>query len=427
MKTPHPPTTNSHPLTTTSHPPTTNSHPPTTNYHPPTTNYHPPTTNYHPPTTNYHPPTTNYHPPTTKIAIISDWLTNMGGAERVILELHNMFPEAPIYTSTYEAENMPLFKGADIRTAWFQKLPKAIRKHQLLTLPRQWYFGHLKLKGYDIVISASGAEAKAVRAPNGKHINICFTPTQYYWVRPDEYLQKDSLGPFSGILRAGLKLFMPFAKRWDLTASTRPDVMYAISTEVQKRIKTFYGRDSELLYPPADIDRFTHGEQQKRSGFVIFGRQVHHKRIDLAIAACNKIGAKLVVIGNGPEHDKLVTMAGPTIEFKTNVSDEEMVRYVGAAEAFIFPNEEDYGIVAVEAMAAGTPVIAYRAGGALDTVKEGLSGEFFNAQTVECLAKKLEQFNPSHYDPEKIKQWSKNFSAEKFRNSIKNIVADFSK
>ncbi len=358
-----------------------------------------------------------------KVAIVCDWLTNMGGAERVVLQLHKIFPDAPIYTSTYDPEKMPLFKDADIRTAWFQKLPKSLRKHQLLTLPRQWYFGHLKLKGYDMVISTSGAEAKAVRAPDGFHVNMCYTPTLYYWVKPENYISKNGTDGLNPIWRLGLKLLLPYAKRWDLKASKRPDKMYAISTAVQGRIKKYYGRGSELLYPPADIERFENDGNQKREGFVTFGRQVTHKRIDLAIAACNEIGAKLVVVGDGPEHQNLMNIAGPTVEFKTNVSDEDMVNYISRAEAFIFPNEEDFGIVAVEAQAAGTPVIAYRAGGALDTVVEGVTGEFFDEQSVKSLSKKLNEFNYKLYNRQSILENARKFSNQRFKREIESIVA----
>ena len=360
-----------------------------------------------------------------RIAIVCDWLTNMGGAERVVLQLHHAFPKAPIYTSTYEPDKMPLFKGCEVHTAWLQKLPRVLRKHQLLTLPRQWHFGHLKLKGYDVVISLSGAEAKAVQAPDGVHINICNTPTLYYWVKPENYLQKGS-GGLNPLWRAGLKLLMPYAKKWDLKASKRPDIMLAISTAVQSRIKNIYHRDSDILFPPADIERFTSDPPKTRSGFVVFGRQVKHKRLDLAVQACNLARKELTVIGDGPEHQHLVTIAGPTITFKTNVPDEEMVKYVSGAEAFIFPNEEDFGIVAVEAQAAGIPVIAFRAGGALDTVIEGVSGAFFNEQTPSSLADLLTKFNYRDYDRAKIIKNAQRFSNEAFRRDIQNIVSKIS-
>lgn len=359
-----------------------------------------------------------------KVAIVCDWLTNMGGAERVVLQLHKIFPEATIYTSTFEADKMPLFKNADVRTAWFQKLPGFLRKHQLLTLPRQWYFGNLKLKGYDLVISASGAEAKAVRAPDGVHVNMCYTPTLYYWVKPENYFNKNGTDGLNLIWRLGLKLLLPYTRKWDLKASKRPDKMYAISTAVQARIKKYYGRDSKLLYPPTDIERFENDGNQKREGFVVFGRQVTHKRIDLAIAACNEISAKLTVVGDGPEHQNLMNIAGPTVTFKTNVSDEDMVKYIAGAEAFIFPNEEDFGIVAVEAQAAGTPVVAYRAGGSLDTVVEGVTGEFFDDQTVKSLSEKLKGFNYKIYNRQSIIENARKFSNQQFKKQIETIAAE---
>jgi glycosyltransferase involved in cell wall biosynthesis len=215
---------------------------------------------------------------------------------------------------------------------------------------------------------------------------------------------------------------MPYVKRWDLKASKRPDKMYAISTAVQDRIKKYYGRDSELLYPPTDIERFANNGTQKRSGFVTFGRQVQHKRFDLAIAACNEAQVPLTVVGNGPEHDRLVQMAGSTITFKTNVSDADMVNYISTAEAFIFPNEEDFGIVAVEAQAAGTPVIAYRAGGALDTVIEGVTGEFFDEQSSSSLAEVIKSFNYKLYNRQALLENAQKFSNEQFQKSIQIIV-----
>jgi glycosyltransferase involved in cell wall biosynthesis len=363
---------------------------------------------------------TKNNPP--RVAIVTSWITSTGGSERVIYQLHKAFPDASIYTATYEPGDSKLFKSTNIRTSWMQKLPKPLRKHQLLTIPRQWYFGHLKLKDYDIVFSAGSSEEKATRAPDGVHIHMCYTPTLQYWVKPEEYLNGDGSGGLNPVWRFGLKVLMPHVKRWDLKASKRPDKMYAISTAVQERIKKYYGRDSELLYPPADIERFTNNGTQKRSGFVTFGRQVQHKRFDLAIAACNEAQVPLTVIGQGPEHEKLKKMAGSTITFKSNVSDEDMVKYISTAEAFIFPNEEDFGIVAVEAQAAGTPVIAYRAGGALDTVIEGVTGEFFDEQTSTSLAEKLKGFNFKLYNRQSILDNASTFSRQAFQESVRKIV-----
>jgi glycosyltransferase involved in cell wall biosynthesis len=362
-----------------------------------------------------------------KVAIVTSWITGNGGSERVLYQLHKAFPNAPIYTATYEPGKSTLFKSANIKTSWMQKLPKPVRKHQLLTIPRQWYFGHLKLKGYDIVFSAGSSEEKATRAPDGKHINMCYTPSLQYWVKPEEYLNGDGSGGLNPVWRLGLKILMPYVRRWDLKASKRPDKMYAISTTVQERVKKYYGRDSELLYPPADIERFANNGIQKRQGFVTFGRQVQHKRFDLAIAACNEAQVPLLVIGQGPEHERLKRMAGSTITFKSNVSDDDMVKYISTAEAFIFPNEEDFGIVAVEAQAAGTPVIAYRAGGALDTVIEGVTGEFFDEQTSNSLANVLINFNYKLYNRQSILKNAMKFSNENFQANINNTVVKYAK
>ena len=362
--------------------------------------------------------------PNKKIAIACDWITGTGGAERLVYQLHKAFPDAPIFTSTYEADpKETLFKSADIRTSWMQKLPKKLRKHQLLTLPRQWYFGRLKLHGYDVVISAGSNEAKALRVPNGKHINICYTPTLQYWVKPDNYLKKgsDSLNP---LWRFGLKVLLPYVRWWDNRAAQQPDQLLAISTAVQERISKYYGRDSQLFHPPVDMDRFENDGTGERNGFIIVGRHVGHKRIDLAIKACNETGKKLVVIGDGPETPRLKNMAGANIEFKGRVSDDKIGRYMSKAEAFIFPNEEDFGIVAVEAQAAGLPVIAYRAGGALDTVEEGVTGEFFDKQSPESLSEILSSFNYKLYNRQAIVQNAAQFSNQHFISKIQSITKE---
>lgn len=366
-------------------------------------------------------------PPTNtgiKVAIVTDWLTNMGGSERVVLKLHRMFPHAPIYTSIFDPQRLPLFKSADVRTSWMQKLPDRLRRHQLLTIPRQWYFGQLKLKGYDLVISTTGAEAKATRVSNGVHVCYCYTPTQYYWVRTKEYLKQDSVGKLSSLYRLGLKILLPFARRWDLKASKRPAAFMAISGVVQNRIKKIYGRNSTVIFPPVDTARFTMPikKLKPRSGFVIAGRQVHHKRFDLAIRACNELGLPLTVIGKGPMHTQLRRMAGPTITFKTDVTDQQMPRFFHEASGFIFPNEEDFGVVAVEAMAAGCPVIAFRAGGSLDTVKENISGVFFERQSVEALKEAIVGFQKRHFSEDRIVIHAKEFDSSVFEYKMREYI-----
>lgn len=362
-----------------------------------------------------------------RVAIVCDWITGIGGAERLILTLHESFPSAPIYTSTYEPGTSTAFEGLDIRTGWMQKLPKFLRKHQLLTLPRQWYFSRLNLREYDVVISAGSAEAKAVRVTKGRHIHICYTPTLYYWIKPDNYLQKQGTDGLNFVWRLGLKLLLPTMRRWDKKAAQNPDYIYAISHAVQQRITRYYQRESSILYPPVDIDRFMHEAPTKKRGYITYGRQVQHKRFDLAIAACNKAGVPLLVVGNGPEHTRLVEMAGPTISFIQQASDAELPSLIASSEAFIFPNEEDFGIVALEAQAAGTPVIAYRAGGALDTVLEGVTGEFFDDQTVESLSSKLVRFNYRKYARDALVSQAQHFSKENFQTAIISAVHKLSK
>ncbi len=361
-----------------------------------------------------------------KVAIVTEWITDTGGHERVVNQLHQAFPDAPIFTATYEPGKSKTFSRADVRTSWMQKLPKPLRKHQLLTIPRQWYFGGLKLRGYDVVISTGSGEAKATRAPDGMHINICYTPTLQYWVKPDNYLKKGSDG-LNIVWRTGLRLLLPYVRWWDKRAAQRPDRMLAISEAVQERIKKFYERRSDLLHPPVDIERFNEDGNQSRDGFIIVGRHVGHKRIDLAIRACNELGKKLVVIGDGPATPRLKDMAGPTIDFKGHVSDEKTAQLLARAEAFLFPNEEDFGIVAVEAQAAGTPVIAYRAGGALDIVEEGVTGEFFDKQTPESLMEVIKNFNYKLYNHQSIIQNAARFSNDNFQAKIKAIVKDSQK
>jgi glycosyltransferase involved in cell wall biosynthesis len=356
-----------------------------------------------------------------KVAIVCDWLVGIGGAERVVLELHKIYPDAPIYTSQYDPQKLPWFKDADVRTTWLQKLPKRLRK--FLPVLRAWTFSRLDLGDYDLVISSSGAEAKGIKTgPNTMHVSYCHSPTHYYWIRYDEYMQYPGFGVFDPLARVGLRLLVGPMKRWDKKAAQRPDFMIANSNFTQTNIKKYYGRDSTVIHPPVDIQRFKPKTKTTRSGFVTAGNQRPYMRRDLAVAACTKLNLPLTVIGNGPEHNKLIGMAGPSVRFLTDVSDQEMPIHFQAAGAFIFPGMEDFGIVAVEAMASGTPVIAYKAGGALDYVIPGKTGEFFTKQTVDSLAEALQKFKPEDYAPDDIKRRSQAFSNAAFQQNLKHYL-----
>lgn len=363
-----------------------------------------------------------------KIAIVCDWLTGTGGAERVVLELHKMFPEAPIYTSQYDKNNKiwydgEWFQNADVRTTWLQRLPKGLRK--FMPLLRAWSFSRLNLSEYDVVISSSGAEAKAVRTgSNTLHICYCHSPTQYYWSRYEEYMKNPGFGRLDPLARLGLRMLAGPLRRWDKHAAKNPDVMVANSTHTQTMIKKYYGRDSEVVFPPVDTARFKPlGDSEPRHGFVTAGRQTPYKRIDLAVAACTELKVPLVVIGNGPEHRKLEKMAGRSVTFLTSVTDEDIVRHFQTALGFIFPtNVEDFGVTAVEAMAAGTPVIAYGKGGPLDYVIPGKTGLLFEKQTVESLIKTLETFNANKFDGLTIAQEAGKFSVVSFRKNFERLL-----
>lgn len=362
-----------------------------------------------------------------KVAIVCDWLLGTGGAERVVLELHRMYPDAPIYTSQYDS-NPKLwyggewFSGADIRTGWLQKLPKSLKK--FLPVFRAWYFSRLKLKDYDLVISSSGAEAKFVKVRDKtRHISYIHAPTHYYWSRYEQYLAEPGFGAFDAIASFALKLLVGPMRHWDHKAAQRPDQLIANSNHTKDQIKKYYGRDSVIIHPPVDVARIKNSSMpdSERFGFVTAGRQTPYKRFDLAVEAATQVNATLIVIGKGPEHSKLKKMAGRSVTFLTKLSDHEMYQRLGESKAFIFPGIDDFGIVAVEAMAAGTPVIAYRDGGALDYVNKS-TGIFFNDQTPASLAQAMKSFNSSNFDHSKIIKQAEQFKPEVFVSGIKKIV-----
>lgn len=361
-----------------------------------------------------------------KVAIVCDWLTGIGGAERVVLELHHMFPDAPIYTSQYDPKAIDWFASADVRTAWLQKLPKAFKK--FLPILRAQAFSRLDLSAYDLVISSSGAEAKAVKVREPSlHISYIHAPTHYYWDRYNEYLKHPGFPfGFNWLAKFALKILVAPSRRWDFEAAQAPDFLIANSTYTKSKILEHYKRESTVIHPPVDTSRFASpfpdSNKIKRAGFVIAGRQTPYKRIDLAVAACTKLELNLTVIGDGPEHEKLVKNAGPTINFITGADDKTVADYFMRAQAFIFPGVDDFGITPVEAMAAGTPIIAFKAGGALDYVQEGKTGLFFTEQTVDSLVLCLKSFNPANYSADDIKTASREFSKDVFVKNMRKEV-----
>lgn len=367
-------------------------------------------------------------PKQPKIAIVHDWLTNMGGAEKVVLAMHEAFPEAPIYTSTYNPESLPDFKDCDVRTTYLQNLPKPLAKlHKFFPTLRVHAFKKLDLSEYDIILSSSSAEAKQVKKTRADQIHICYchTPIRYYWSHYHEYKADPGFGKLNFLIRLAMPLIVPVMKKADFKASQEVDVFIANSSEVQKRIKKYYKKNSTVIHPPVDVRRFK--PQRNRSDFyVALGRQVPYKRIDLAVQAATKLSVPLKVFGNGSEHESLVKMAGPTVQFFTDrfgdASDEAVANTLNNAKGYIFPAEEDFGIVQVEALAAGAPVIAYGRGGALDIVQDGETGILFNHQTVEDVTEAIKKIDEIKFRTGILNQRAKRFDKELFINKIKKVV-----
>jgi len=366
--------------------------------------------------------------PAPKVAIVHDWLTNMGGAEPLVLELHSLFPKAPIYTSVYNKEAMPAFHKIDVRTSYLQeKLPEALRyKHTLWPVLRAKAFRKLDLSEYDIIISSSSAEAKAVRKtrPGQIHIAYIHTPTRYYWSHYEEFKKEFTFGLLTPFIRPFIPFFVKRMRKLDLQSVEDIDVFIANSTITQERIKKYYNKPSTVVYPPVDVERFTPSPKGEREGYVVWGRHVPYKRFDLAIEAANTLGVKLTVIGSGPDTARLKKLAGPTVHFTGRVSDKDLVTYAQTAKAFLFPNEEDFGIAAVEALAAGTPVIAYAKGGALDIIQDGETGVLFKNQTVKSLVDAMKKFETMSFLPATLHRKAKRFDKGFFRTKIQKIVSD---
>lgn len=365
-----------------------------------------------------------------KIAIVADWLTNMGGAEEVVLALAEAFPGAPIYTSTYVPEKMPRFSSLDVRTTSLQNLPGPLNKlHKFLPSLRVNAFRELDLSDYDIIISSSSAEAKQVKKTRDGQIHICYchTPIRYYWSHYNEYKKDPGFGKLNWLVRLAMPLMVPALKKADFEAAQNVDLFIANSEEVKKRIQKYYKKPSVVVHPPVDVNRFSPA-RTRSDYYIALGRQVPYKRIDLAVAAATKLNIPLKVFGNGSEHEKLVAMAGPSVEFFTdrfgNASDSAVENALNSARGYVFPAEEDFGIVQVEALAAGAPVISYGRGGTLDIVQEGETGVLFHKQTVDAVCDAIKKAESIQFFPSALQRKSKRFAKSLFITKMRKIVSD---
>jgi glycosyltransferase involved in cell wall biosynthesis len=357
-----------------------------------------------------------------KLALVHDWLNQIGGAEDVLAELVRMYPHSPIYTSLYAPDMMPaVYQTWDIRTLWSDKLPAIHTHHQpyLPIYPLAW--GGLDLSEYDVILSNKSGFCHGFQWGNKLHICYCLAPTRYVW-QLDSYIQREGLGR---IAELGLQPLIALMKRWDYRAAQRVNEFIAISTDIQNRIREFYGRESVIIFPPVDTSRFVPvAPDSVDDYFLVVSRLIPYKRIDLAVQAATRLGVKLKIGGKGRDLDKLKGMAGDTVEFLGYVSDDELPSLMAKCKAFIFPGLEDFGITPVQAQACGRPVIAFRGGGALDTVKAGVTGEFFDEASVDSLMRVMANFDATRYDSTVIRQHALQFETRVFESQLQAFISE---
>lgn len=362
----------------------------------------------------------------TRIALVHDWLNQLGGAEDVLVSLKALAPDAPVFTSIYDRDRMPAaWRDWDIRPTWMNRLPGIHRRHQPYMPLYALTFGAMRIPaGQDLILSNKSAFCLAARssAVGVRHICYCLTPTRFIYDF-EAYAAREAI---PAAARPALRLINRFLRRFEWSAAQRIDKFIAISTEVRGRIHRLYGRDAELVYPPVDVERFTPAAPSVPGDyFLVVSRLLPYKRIDLAIEACRENGLRLVIAGDGRDRERLERLAAgaDNIEFLGRVSDERLLGLLRGCRAFVFPGFEDFGIAPLNAMACGRPVIAYGAGGALDTVIEGESGILFPAQTVSALRDAMARFDGVTFWPSLIRARAEQFSASRFQAELLDAIA----
>ncbi|HZV79351.1 MAG TPA: glycosyltransferase [Candidatus Binatus sp.] len=353
-----------------------------------------------------------------RVAFVHDYLTQLGGAERVLLAMHELYPDAPIYTSLYDRAAMGTeFARFDIRTTWLQRIPGAPRRFRALLPLYPRAFEALDLRGYDLVISSTTSFAKGVRVPPGTlHVSYVNTPTRFLWY-PQEY----AFEIVPPIARPALSAALPRLRRWDYSAAQRPQRIIANSNNVAARIRACYHRESDVAPCPVDVGRFAPAAKIG-DYYLVVARLLPYKRVALAIEACNALSAPLVIVGVGPDLARLRALAGPTIRFEGWVNDERRRELLAGARAVIVPGVEDYGLVALEAAASGRPTVAFAAGGSLETIVEGETGSFFNEPTSDALAAALRSFVPEAFSARTLTEHAARFSPERFRARMRELI-----
>lgn len=353
-----------------------------------------------------------------RVALVHDWLNQVGGAEDVLENLVEMYPEAPVYTSMYWRKGMPAhWQNWDIRTTFIDHLPGVYRRQQLYFPLYPIAFEQFDFRAYDLVISnKSGFCHGIITGPETTHVCYCLTPTRYVW-RYHQYAEQENLGRWT---RKGLAPILHYLRLWDRLAADRVDYFIAISEEVRRRIGKIYGREATIIYPPVDTDRFM-PVQQVDDFYLMVGRLVPYRRVDVLIEAFNQLGLPLYIAGSGRDRERLEELAGPNIAFLGYVSDSELPDLMARCRAFMFPGEEDFGIAPLQAMAAGRPVIAYAAGGALETVIPG-AGVLFAKQSAEAIIEAVKTFEPEMCDPMFIRAHAQQFDTSVFKKNLAEFI-----
>ena len=359
-----------------------------------------------------------------KIALVHDFLTQNGGAEKVLWAFKQIYPDAPIYVLFSNKEKFKgMFNPKDIHNSFLQKFPWILTKYR-------WYLSFmpsaiesLDLSEFDVVLSSASAFGKGIiTQPGTVHISYCHTPTRYLWSDSHKYIKNLKM---PGIVKKILPLLLNKLRVWDKMAAERVDYFIGNSYTVKERIWKYYNRVSEVIYPPVETYKFRIAEEgELKDYFLVGGRLVNYKKIDLVIRAFNRLGLPLIVYGSGPEYKNLVKMAKSNIKFVGRVDDKKLAKLYREAQAYIQPQVEDFGITAVESMASGRPVIAFNQGGSLETVKEGLSGTFFKDQDWASLAEVVLNFNSNDYNSKEIKRYAERFNLDIFKQQIENFVTD---
>ena len=358
-----------------------------------------------------------------KVALVHDFLDTYGGAERVLEVMSEIFPQAPIYTLIYDKDKMRgKFESKEIHTSFLQKFPKFLKRRKKYLLPLMPTAPEtFDLRDFDLVISSSGAWSKGiVTRLDTKHICYMHSPMRFIWDYNEKYLQE--IGKKAGIFK---RMFLSYLRIWDFQAAQRPDILVANSSYTQERINKYYRRDAQVIFPTVlNKDDGAQVEIKDKDYFLVVSRLSAYKKVDLVVEVFNKIGLPLVIIGEGEQSEKIKKIAKSNIKILGWQNDATIEAYYKNARAFIFPAVDDFGLTMIESMNQGVPVIAIRKGGAKEIVKEGITGEFFDAQTIEVLADGIRRFmeKEKNYDREVIKQEGEKFSQERFKQELLALI-----